>query len=417
MIIDYRCTTTAIDESGDGVINIAFQEKNNPYIENQNLVVTEAFAAANPILAVTLKQSGASGPSHLRATYPNDLDPTKGATKAIDIQPDLTTYKTYYINLAGTHWGAAGTLSETKLKLTFKNVGNTTYTPLAGASVSITKIELLSEIPLPEMEIADTTFDINDDYEEWITNQNGTPTVSGGALSIDLVPSVDPASNQMVKIDHIGTDPINADDDYLGYIDTDTKKYLYVWYKNIGVTVSDTTYNDQLRFQWKIPGVNGNKSTTLSLTENMTNADGFEVALFDFTGNENWVGNTNAFQFSIKNITYQDGEGFGKGTTTKGTFIIDRILFSSDGTLGTKAINKDDVSLALYPNPATDVLNFKIPNNKTIKQATVHSLLGQKVLETKNTSQLDVRSLNIGMYILKLEMEDGTASTKRFMVK
>lgn len=118
-------------------------------------------------------------------------------------------------------------------------------------------------------------------------------------------------------------------------------------------------------------------------------------------------------------VLFQIGK-LGTGTTTSQNTYIDDItteLYVDGNLLSTNRIIKDDSALSLYPNPTSDVLNFRVPTNKTIKHITVHNLLGQKVLESSNTEQINVRTLNTGMYILKLEMEDGLTSTKRFMVK
>ena len=65
----------------------------------------------------------------------------------------------------------------------------------------------------------------------------------------------------------------------------------------------------------------------------------------------------------------------------------------------------------IYPNPTTTVLNIKM--NSNFKNATIYSVLGAKVLETTSKT-ITTSNLKNGMYLIKIETENGSISTKRF---
>ena len=79
------------------------------------------------------------------------------------------------------------------------------------------------------------------------------------------------------------------------------------------------------------------------------------------------------------------------------------------------ALSVDDFSLntvSIYPNPTISVLNIKMDSN--LKSATIYSVLGIKILET-SSKNITTSNLNKGIYLIKIETENGNISTKRFM--
>ncbi|WP_405562327.1 leucine-rich repeat protein [Polaribacter sp. Asnod6-C07] len=79
------------------------------------------------------------------------------------------------------------------------------------------------------------------------------------------------------------------------------------------------------------------------------------------------------------------------------------------------ALSVDDFSLntvSIYPNPTTSVLNIKMDSN--LKRATIYSVLGIKILET-SSKNITTSNLKRGIYLIKIEDEDGSISSKRFM--
>ncbi|MFK7783224.1 T9SS type A sorting domain-containing protein [Psychroserpens sp.] len=79
------------------------------------------------------------------------------------------------------------------------------------------------------------------------------------------------------------------------------------------------------------------------------------------------------------------------------------------------SLSVDDVELneiKLYPNPTTSVLNIEISSD--LRQVTIYSVLGAEVLKT-NSNTIDTTNLKSGMYILKIENQNGMVSIKRFI--
>ncbi|MFO7745517.1 MAG: T9SS type A sorting domain-containing protein, partial [Psychroflexus sp.] len=75
-------------------------------------------------------------------------------------------------------------------------------------------------------------------------------------------------------------------------------------------------------------------------------------------------------------------------------------------------------SVRLYPNPVEDVLNINTETNNPIANVELYSMLGQKItsdfMTTDKGIQINTSSLNTGVYLVKIETEQGIAS-KRFI--
>ncbi|KFC19626.1 GEVED domain-containing protein [Chryseobacterium sp. FH1] len=82
----------------------------------------------------------------------------------------------------------------------------------------------------------------------------------------------------------------------------------------------------------------------------------------------------------------------------------------ADGTLATTEIGKSKVSV--YPNPFTDILN--VSNVKGVKSISVLDTTGRRVKSISASSAIDLSNLNSGLYIVNLQIEDG--SVKSFKV-
>ena len=70
--------------------------------------------------------------------------------------------------------------------------------------------------------------------------------------------------------------------------------------------------------------------------------------------------------------------------------------------------------LVVYPNPASDVLNIK--SSVQLKKVELYSILGEKILVTDETSQINVKSLSSGIYLLKVYSENGK-SIRRVIIE
>nr|WP_294860421.1 T9SS type A sorting domain-containing protein [uncultured Fluviicola sp.] len=80
-----------------------------------------------------------------------------------------------------------------------------------------------------------------------------------------------------------------------------------------------------------------------------------------------------------------------------------------DFTLG---LNENEISASVYPNPASSVLNIK--TSESISSVVITAADG-KVVATSNSSNVDVASLNAGMYIYKVTTVSGKVGTGNFV--
>ena len=69
-------------------------------------------------------------------------------------------------------------------------------------------------------------------------------------------------------------------------------------------------------------------------------------------------------------------------------------------------------SISISPNPTTDFINIDMPNVSGDFKTEIYSITGKLVLETTNSTQLDVTKLNSGIYILKVSTENGEVSRR-----
>jgi hypothetical protein len=86
----------------------------------------------------------------------------------------------------------------------------------------------------------------------------------------------------------------------------------------------------------------------------------------------------------------------------------------------------DDVGIAdggnlesrvrVYPNPASDILNFYIPSGKNINKLRIYNLLGEQVLEESEVSKgVSVSHLFKGVYIARIYL-NGDIQEFKFIV-
>ena len=89
------------------------------------------------------------------------------------------------------------------------------------------------------------------------------------------------------------------------------------------------------------------------------------------------------------------------------------------GALG--VVKNEKATFALYPNPTSDTIYMESGNQTIIHSVSLYSLSGQLISKESNKQKLEKFSLSLsslpqGMYILKLETNDGTF-TERVMKK
>lgn len=69
----------------------------------------------------------------------------------------------------------------------------------------------------------------------------------------------------------------------------------------------------------------------------------------------------------------------------------------------------------VYPNPVNNILNIDVQNTIEVESMAIYDILGQLVIaipNAKNISKIDVSKLTTGNYLLKMNTDKGTSSTK-----
>tara|TARA_B110001469_G_scaffold110809_1_gene112647 strand:+ start:330 stop:1181 length:852 start_codon:yes stop_codon:yes gene_type:complete len=132
---------------------------------------------------------------------------------------------------------------------------------------------------------------------------------------------------------------------------------------------------------------------------------------------------------------FEDGRAERKASVTQGTATWDVNEWNMDnaGGAGDGPLNVDGgfdsgawigaatarvkdenlVTLNMYPNPASDVLNISAQN--TINTVEIFNVLGQKVInmQVENTSaKINVSNLNGGIYLINYEINNSTSTKK-----
>ena len=82
----------------------------------------------------------------------------------------------------------------------------------------------------------------------------------------------------------------------------------------------------------------------------------------------------------------------------------------SFSTLGIEENVLTDGQVSIYPNPASEYIN--ISSALELTKVEMFDLLGKQVMETLETSQLKIKHLPTGMYLIKVYATNGTLTKK-----
>jgi len=87
--------------------------------------------------------------------------------------------------------------------------------------------------------------------------------------------------------------------------------------------------------------------------------------------------------------------------------------------VGFKDVAENNLGIKVFPNPANEWLNFKLPDYAKTVNLEVFSISGQRVVNTKLFAPLEaiqVNNLPSGLYLLKFTLGDGRSVTERVVV-
>jgi hypothetical protein len=113
-------------------------------------------------------------------------------------------------------------------------------------------------------------------------------------------------------------------------------------------------------------------------------------------------------------ITADDFNGDGKMDVLAPSYSKDEIIwFENKGPL---SIEESTANLfSIYPNPTNGLLI--INSASTVSEISVYNNLGQLLLTSEKTDQVDISSLSDGIYFVKIKAENGQTETKKVVKK
>ena len=116
---------------------------------------------------------------------------------------------------------------------------------------------------------------------------------------------------------------------------------------------------------------------------------------------------------SIQSIFLRNGSGTGKVE-------LDEMILADNwddvNYVGVTSVKENNIEgLNIFPNPATELLNIT-SNSLAEKNVQLFDLTGKKVLDVTTVSQINVSSLNAGIYVAKIN-ENGKTATRKVIIR
>ena len=104
----------------------------------------------------------------------------------------------------------------------------------------------------------------------------------------------------------------------------------------------------------------------------------------------------------------------GTFTTYRGNSTDYIVRLVGNSVLSSSDFNTKSLKFSLYPNPTNDLLNVTVESD--LKSVEIYSLQGQKVLNTNtNTNTFSIANLSNGLYMVRVEDENGAVATQKLM--
>lgn len=227
--------------------------------------------------------------------------------------------------------------------------------------------------------------------------------------------------------------------------------YEFIWVQSGGTNIVEFQYADINTDGKKdviITSVDDNSSVNTYWLENLDNQGNFGDLQFIMDSNDQYLfydlDNDNDNDMLLWN-RYTDKVSWKKNEDGQGTFGTPKIIttevdfvgdakaadFDGDGWLDIVSASSGDNKLAwyknntlgisenevsnyqIYPNPTNRILYIK--SKQPISQISVYSILGQRIATHRNTNQIDLSKAEAGVYLLKIEDENGNSQTHKIL--
>jgi len=94
--------------------------------------------------------------------------------------------------------------------------------------------------------------------------------------------------------------------------------------------------------------------------------------------------------------------------------VVSQVAWASVGnTLAPLGVDENLLSeVSVYPNPASDVINVRVPNGLEIQNVTVYDLLGKDTGLRISNGQINISELSRGVYMVNIQTTAGTLTEK-----
>ena len=285
-----------------------------------------------------------------------------------------------------------------KVNLAFTGAGNTTqiYATIAGPTIDLTdgeseEIEFVGSAP--------TDILTPDTYVAVVTED-------GQFLSEKVKFTLKPAPAEAAKVDLIDQKVLNTYSGSGSMIRPYTVSGSPITVQGVFKCVAGEYFADALSFWINVSrdSWSGTPTDIVSIfqgqeaTVEVNLIDNYFVDGETYRGTFAYVGDDNYLHF------YEDANGKE----------IAPIYFRINSAAGVEDVVAETETVSVYPNPATDVATVKA--GAAITSVEVYSMSGSLVLSTPcngdETVDLDVTSLNAGIYILRANTNAGSVTTR-----
>ena len=75
-------------------------------------------------------------------------------------------------------------------------------------------------------------------------------------------------------------------------------------------------------------------------------------------------------------------------------------------------VEQEFINSAIFPNPATHIITVNLPYPSQKYSIEIYSIFGERLSKTSEKTELEISNLSCGMYILKIQQENKTFTTK-----
>ncbi len=430
-----------VTQSSGNLINTFTAGTQNPMISSPTEITlapngANVNADVNNYLEIRLKNTGLA--SHIRLTGSSSLGGSAN-NKGFYITPN-SDFKTYFLDI--TSW--SGTITQFSMALKTAtgpgettNINGTAYIPADGDNIEIDYIRFVSTVTTAEK----NSFDFNTSTDGFTTlirtTAVQTTETGNGVLQINVT-GANQANGKVVlnptafhvngtnnKYAHVIIKNTSTNNEFImnglsgavnmGYSPAQNFTTADTGYKTYDFDLSTWDDSDQqpeltfgVKATWSGAATYAINDIVISSNSYFKNTTGANDALLSPNSDPtNWV---------VVNATGDtdplNGAIVGGALDRVNPIYVDSVIFDNV-TLGTNNFELKSNTISLYPNPANEVLNISSIN--TIEKIEVYDVLGKMVLSNNKTSVINLQILERGIYLVKVNLENGSVAAKKFV--